>query len=369
MFGDVFDPICGPQQLMDLHLLMVAHPSSHLDSGSQAELALGLASMTPRSILSSFLSLLTLAAYAPTTPAADPPAPDATAYRAEIREWQQKRQEGLSDPDGWRALVGLDWLEPGDTTAGGAADNGIVLATPNAPPHIGTFTVAATPDEDGHRTVRFRPTKDTEVTIEGEPVTGEIALSTDADGEAEPTILEAGSLRIQVIERPDEKNGTRLALRTRDRRHPRLDHPPQLTFYPIDPAWRFEARFEPYDPPKAIPIVNVLGMVSDVPSPGALVFEKDGQVLRIDTLEEGDQLFLIVGDRTNGKQTYGAGRYLYADKPAGKGGTVLLDLNRLYDPPCAFTSFATCPLPPRQNKLPLEVTAGERWDASYGGHH
>lgn len=288
---------------------------------------------------------------------------DEAAYRAELEEWQAQRQAGMSDPEGWRALVGLDWLRPGETTVGRAEDNDLVLPTKNAPAHLGTFIVQDTHTVEDPE-VRFRPAEGVEVRVGGEPVTEEIRLATDM--EESTTVLEAGSLTLHVIEREDE-NGVRLALRSRDREHPRLAEPPELSFYPIDPTWRLEARFEPYDPPRPIPIVNVLGMVAEVPSPGALVFRKNGTEHRIDVLDGGEeQLFLIFGDRTNGKTTYGAGRYLYAARPgAGEAlgdHRVVLDFNRAYNPPCAFTTFATCPLPPRQNKLKLAVTAGERYD-------
>jgi len=298
-------------------------------------------------------------------PGTDEPPLDEVAYREELAEWQAKRQAGMSNPDGWRALVGLDWLEPGETTVGGGVDNDIVLPTDNAPPRLGTFTVVRDAENET-RDVRFRPAEGVEVTVEGEPVTGEISLGTDL--EEATTVLEAGSLTVHVIEREDE-SGTRLALRTRDRNHPRLSEPPELSFYPIDPTWRLAARFEPYDPPRRISIVNVLGMISEEPCPGALVFEKDGTEHRIDALESGDELFLIFGDQTNCKGTYCAGRYLYTAGPGGDGATVVLDLNRAYNPPCAFTELATCPLPPPQNKLALAVTAGERYEKGYAPGH
>lgn len=309
------------------------------------------------------LTLLGLAACTREAPAPEPPAFDEAAWRQEISEWQAKRQEGMSDPEGWRALVGLDWLEPGETTVGGAPENDVVLPTENAPPRVGTFTVEPGTD-DGAPKVRFRPTQGVDVTANGEPVRDEIPLATDLEDDT--TVLEVGSLTLHVIAR-EEDDETRLAVRSRDRQHPRLEHPPELAYYPLDPAWRFEARFEPYDPPREVPIVNVLGMTSDETVPGALVFDKNGQEHRLDVLDSGDELFVIFGDETNCEGTYCSGRYLYTAKPA-EGDTVVLDLNRGYNPPCAFTDFATCPLPPPQNKLPLAVTAGERYEKGYGGH-
>lgn len=310
------------------------------------------------------VTLLGLAACTREAQAPEPPAFDQAAWHAEIQEWHAERQAGMSDPEGWRALVGLDWLEPGDTTVGGGEDNDVVLATDNAPPRIGTFTVEPGTD-GGAPKVRFRPTQGVDVTANGEPVQGEIPLATDLEDDT--TVLEVASLTLHVIER-EEDGETRLAIRSRDRQHPRLEHPPELAYYPVDPAWRFGARFEPYDPPREVPIVNVLGMTSEETLPGALVFEKDGTQHRLDVLDGGDdELFVIFGDETNCEGTYCAGRYLYTAKPA-EGDPVVLDLNRAYNPPCAFTAFATCPLPPRQNKLPIAVTAGEKYDPTYGDH-
>jgi uncharacterized protein (DUF1684 family) len=308
------------------------------------------------------LLVLGLAACTREAPAPEPRAFDRTAWRQEITEWQAERQASLSDPEGWRALVGLDWLEPGETTVGGGADNDVILTTDNAPPHIGTLVVESQTDGEAPE-VRFRPAQGVEVTANGEPVHGEVTMVTDL--EDDPTVLEVGSLALHVIARTKDKD-IRLALRSRDREAPRLANPPQLTFYPVDPAWRLQARFEHYDPPRETRIVNILGMTSWERSPGALVFEKDGHEYRLDTLDEGDELFVIFFDRTNSDTTYGSGRYLYTDKPT-EDDRVILDFNRAYHPPCAFTDFATCPLPPPQNRLPIAVTAGEKYDPSYGG--
>lgn len=329
------------------------------------------------------LTLLGLAACAP-----EPEAPFVDeAYRREISEWQAGRQAGLSDPEGWRALVGLDWLESGETTVGGQADNDVVLDTENAPSHIGTFTVKDPKGESaadaGAPEVWFRPAEGVEVTANGEAVSDEILLATDLEDDT--TVLEVGSLALHVIER-EEDDKTRVAVRSRDREHPRLDHPPEIAFFPVDPAWRFEARFDRYEPPRESRIVNVLGMISWEPLVGALVFEKDGTEHRLDVLESGDELFVIFGDLTNGDTTYGSGRYLYTDNPLHddtveevvveedpveddpvEDDAVIVDFNRAYNPPCAFTDFATCPLPPPQNRLPIAVTAGARYESSYGG--
>ena len=132
-----------------------------------------------------------------------------------------------------------------------------------------------------------------------------------------------------------------------------------IEYFPIDPSWRVQARFERSDPPKKIPVPDILGVVEDEDSPGAVVFTHDGATYRLDALMEPGEsdLFLIVGDRTNGHETYGGGRFLYAPAP-GPDGLVTVDFNRAYNPPCAFTEFATCPLPPPGNKLPIRWRRG-----------
>ncbi len=152
----------------------------------------------------------------------------------------------------------------------------------------------------------------------------------------------------------------------RDLENPGRKHFSGIRNYRIDPKWRVEARFEPYDPPRRIPIANIIGTVDSMTCPGALVFTAGGREVRLDPVLEAPDatdLFIIFSDETSGSETYGAGRFLYAGLP--KDGTTVLDFNKAYNPPCAFTEFATCPLPPAQNALPIAVRAGEK---KYGSH-
>lgn len=265
--------------------------------------------------------------------------------REAIERWRAERLERLTAPDGWLTLVGLHWIEPGANRLGSAPDADLPLPE-KAPAALGTI------HREG-RSLSFTAAPGASVLHEGEPVEA-LELRSDADGE--PTELAAASLRFYVIER-----GGRLALRVKDTEHPARDAFPGLEYFPIDPAWRLTARFEPYEPPRPISIVNVLDMVEEVPSPGALVFTVDGASHRLDALPGGEEeLFLIFADETSGRSTYGAGRYLYTERP-GPDGTVTIDFNRAYNPPCAFTDHATCPLPPPGNRLPIAVEAGERY--------
>jgi len=151
----------------------------------------------------------------------------------------------------------------------------------------------------------------------------------------------------------------------RDSEAPTLKHFAGLEYFPTDPAWRIEAAWIPFDPPRQVPITNVLGVTEPAPVPGKAVFSYQGQTVELLPIDEGgDELFFVLTDLTAGAETYEASRFLYAAKP--KDGKIILDFNQLENPPCAFTAFATCPLPPRENRLPFRVTAGEK---KYSGAH
>ena len=258
-------------------------------------------------------------------------------HQNEIKQWQTNRAERLKREDGWLTLVGLSWLREGENPA---------------PDSSGTLVL-----KDGK--VTLNPT--TPVTIDGKPVSTPVPL-TDDMSENGPTVVQIGTKRFQII-----KRGERYGLRVKDSQAETRTHFQGLDYYPIDSKWRVEARFEPYNPPKSIAITDVTGMTADNPSPGALVFTVDGKEYRLDPiLEEGEtDYFIIFKDGTSRDETYPAGRYLYA-APAGADGKVIVDFNKAYNPPCAFTPFATCPLPPPQNRLPVRIEAGEK---KYKGGH
>lgn len=264
---------------------------------------------------------------------------------ADVLAWRSERRASLEKTNGWLTLVGLFWLKPGEATLGSDATASHVFPG-KAPAKIGTVRLV-----DGKVTLMAEPGAG--VTVEGEAV-GTIELATDADGP--PTVVELGSLSFFAIDR-----GGKIGLRLRDRESPALAAFRGLDYFPVDSRWRVEARLEKGEAGKTVTVPNVLGQVSEMVSPGALVFEHAGKTLRLDpVIEDGDeQLFVIFGDTTNGKSTYGGGRFLYADPPDADG-RVILDFNRAYNPPCVFTPFATCPLPPASNKLAVAVEAGEK---------
>lgn len=273
-------------------------------------------------------------------------AQDDAAYVAEIERWHQQRIKSLTGQTGWLNLAGLFWLTEGSNSFGTAKTNAIVFPSGKAPARMGWFVL-----KDGVVSVRIRPGVD--VRCQGKPVRF-MTLRSDADGQ--PTILTHGSLSWFVIKREKE-----FAIRLRDSRHPHLRAFKGIERFPVNASWRIEGVFEPYHPAKTIPIPTVLGTTTQEPSPGALVFQLQGGTYRLDVIARPDdeQLFVIFADQTNGEETYGAGRFLYVDRP-DKDGKVIIDFNKAHNPPCAFTPYATCPLPPEQNRLPLKVTAGEK---------
>lgn len=294
--------------------------------------------------LSTFLAAGAPLAARPAVSAKAAPALD-PAYVREIEAWRKDRNEGLKKEDGWFTLVGLFWLEPGENRFGSGPDNRVLLPEGKTPAFAGTLI------REGEA-VKVRVAPGVAITSAGQPVT-EAALTSDAKGE--PTVLQLGSVSFFVIQR-----GDKVGVRVKDSKSQALTSFQGLDFYPIQPDWKVTARFEPYNPPKPVPIPNVLGQVSEIPSPGAVVFDWKGKTYRMDALpgSEDGGLVLLFADQTNGKETYGAGRFLETTPP--KDGRVVVDFNTAYNPPCAFTSFATCPLPPAQNRLALAVTAGEK---------
>lgn len=187
----------------------------------------------------------------------------------------------------------------------------------------------------------------------GKPV---IQMELRSDADSNTTVLQMNSFRFFVI-----KRGHEFAIRLRDTENHLISSFNGIERYPVDPAWLIEAKFEAYNPPKIIEVPTIMGTIDSSKCPGVLLFEIDDETYRLEpVLEEGsDELFIIFGDKTNGSETYGGGRFLYAKKP-GTDSKVIIDFNKAYNPPCVFTEFATCPLPPSQNKLPIKITAGEK---------
>ncbi|MGI8561414.1 MAG: DUF1684 domain-containing protein [Luteimonas sp.] len=284
------------------------------------------------------------------TPNPEPAAPVAEShdmdFLADNAIWQMQRREKLLQPDGWTSLVGLHWIELKAHYVGSSAGSGIRLA--NGPPKLGLLQ-----QQDGR--VYLTPEQGVALTLDGAPLRGRAELRTDTDPSPSVVGFDDGKGRITVIER----GGSR-ALRVQHAEAEARTQFKGLEYWPPDESWRIEARFEPHAPGRTLEIANILGTLEPMANPGAVVFERDGKPYRLEAVDEGDgALFLILADRTSGHGSYGAGRYIDAGKPAADGG-VTVDFNRAYNPPCAFTAFATCPLPPPGNRLDLAVAAGEK---------
>jgi uncharacterized protein (DUF1684 family) len=269
------------------------------------------------------------------------PPPDA-AYRAQIGQWRERREAALKADDGWLTVVGLFWLKHGANTAGSDPANDIALPKDSAPANVGIFDL-----HDG--VISFQAAPGVTVTVNGNAAT---SATLKADSSGSPDIVRLNDLSLFVIER-----GNRYGIRLKDKNSELRKAFTGLKYFPPREEYRVKARFVPYDPPKMIPVPNILGQVDEEPSPGYVVFMLNGRECRLDPVTEGDSLFFIFKDLTSGKETYPPGRFLNTEMP--QNGEVILDFNQAYNPPCAFTPYATCPLPPEQNKLPIAIEAGE----------
>ncbi len=275
------------------------------------------------------------------------------AYEAGVRKWREEREARLKADGGWLTLAGLFWLKEGENRFGTDPALDIVLPAGTAPAKAGIFTL-----QDGKVTVTLLP--GTNGRIGPRPLTSPREMRADTSGN--PDVLEMGTLSMNVIER-----GGRLGVRLKDKNNPARRDFAGLKWFPIADAYRVEAQWVSHPQPKPVKVPNVLGQSEAMPSPGYAEFALNGKTVRLDGVLEdprAEQLFFILRDQTSGKETYGAGRFLYADLP--KAGKVVLDFNKAYNPPCAFTPYATCPLPPPQNWMPVRVEAGE---LNYGTGH
>lgn len=268
------------------------------------------------------------------------------AFAASNDAWRAQRSTELQAPDGWTSLVGLHWLELKAHYIGSGSTSGIRLAV--GPPKLGMVS------RDGEH-VWFTPEAGVPMSFNGAPLTKRIAFHSDRD--PEPTVInfDDGKGALSLIQRSD-----RFALRVKHADAPSRVNFTGLQYWPTDPSWRVTARFVPNAADKTLPIVDMVGLSSDLPNSGAVEFEREGKTWRLEAIgEPGRDLFIIFADRTSGHGSYPAGRYLDVAQPDGKS-EVVLDFNRAYNPPCAFTPFATCPLPPPENRLDLRIDAGEK---------
>ncbi|MCC6458295.1 MAG: DUF1684 domain-containing protein [Caldilineaceae bacterium] len=274
-----------------------------------------------------------------------------SAYRQQIEAWRKDRERALAAPDGWLSLTGLFILQEGEQRVGSGADNEIVLPQ-SAPAHLGTIVLA-------HGKVGLTVTTETPVCVDGAPVE-HVELVDNSNGR-HPTVVKVGDVSFFV-----HKFSNDLAIRVKDRNHPAIQAFTGCKWFEIDPAYRVEGQLVREGSPAAIPVKTSVQTEAEYQSIGAVEFMLQGQSLRLlaSATRKREELFIIFRDGTAGRQSYGAGRYLYAN--VDEADKVVLDFNKAYNPPCAFTPYATCSLPPRANVLSFSIEAGERYERSFG---
>lgn len=267
-------------------------------------------------------------------------------YISSINKWHQQRVASLKKEDSWLSLAGLYRLQEGTQSLGADSSNDVILP-PKAAAHLGTVT-----KQDTVFTLNVQ--QDGTVTHNGSPVK---KLKLKSSDQGEPTIVKHNSFLWYIINRRGK-----YYIRLKDTKHPNFASFNGIKRYPVSEKWNIRAKFKPFDEPKLISIPDVLGDVYQDTLYGTLEFTVNGNKYSLAPLghpEKDDEFFIIMGDKTNGESTYGGGRYIYADTP-NKNGVTFIDFNKAYNPPCVFTEFATCPLPPAQNCLPIKITAGEK---------
>jgi uncharacterized protein len=283
-------------------------------------------------------------------------AQDTASYQREITDWHAKRIQNLKAPNGWLNLVGLYWLDEGRNSFGSGQTNKIIFPQGSINDVAGTF-------ERSGKKVRLLVAAGVVITVDSKPV--KEAVIYDEDSTHQPVIA-SGSLRWTIIRRDDK-----IGIRLRDLESPLVNQFKDIDRFPVDSAWRIRATLQTtgqLGQPTQIAITNILGQTSQQQTPGKLIFTLGTKQYTLDALEEDGNLFIIFGDETSGKTTYPSGRFLTVRKPAADG-TTIIDFNKAYNPPCAFTNYATCPLPPPQNILPVAITAGEKNYAHHATTH
>ncbi|HET7010524.1 MAG TPA: DUF1684 domain-containing protein [Anaerolineales bacterium] len=264
-------------------------------------------------------------------------------YVDSVESWRRDVETRLRAANGWLALAGLFWLHEGQNRIGTDPHAEVVLPRRGVSEHAGIVELF-----DGRAVLRVMG--DGKFTVEGAP-RREIELRPDVDDT--PTFVEIDDLRMVLIRR-----STRYGIRVWDNRRAERRTFPGRLWFPVDPAWRIRAAYSPYQPPRTLPVPSILGDEDAEVNPGRVSFSMGGSDHTLEALEGDDGgLFLVFADDTNRDLTYPAGRFLKTDRPGNDG--VILDFNRAYNPPCAFTPFATCPLPPHDNRLTLRIEAGE----------
>jgi uncharacterized protein len=285
--------------------------------------------------------------------------PDTASWERDLLSWRAQHAADLLKPDGWLSLVGLEWLQPGDNSVGSAADNKIHLPA-DGPAYVAVLRLvggAVTLNPPGSLPNGWFPSG---LLVDGKPATRQV-LRVDPDKDKNNSRLTVGTLNFYLIRRAE-----RFAVRIKDAKSPAVLGFRGLKWYPPDPTYRVVARWVPYNPNKTVKIATLLGTIYDAEVPGAAEFTLLGRPYRLEPLLEDPsepKLFFVLRDTTSTSTTYPASRFLYTGFPdhgIDNPGQLALDFNHLENPPCAYTPYTTCPLPPPQNRLLIALPVGER---------
>lgn len=266
-------------------------------------------------------------------------------FQSSHAAWVKEREAELTQPDGWTSVIGLHWINGQTQTVGGAEANDIRL-------RIGPEKLGKVEQRDG--VLFFIPDAGAGVSVDGKPLQGEVQVKPEGRGGGTKLAYDGGKGQITVIERSGK-----LALRVRHADAPERLHFKGLEVFTPDEKWQVKAKFVAHPPGKTIAIANIIGDINESPNPGYVEFERNGQKWKLEA--QGDPakgLSFVFKDATSGKETYGIARFLKTGPVAGDN-TVVVDFNRAYNPPCAFTEYATCPLPPKENQFALKNEKGE----------
>lgn len=273
----------------------------------------------------------------------EPVIKDEAAYIKSVEDWQAQRLKRLKSKTGWLNLAGLLWLEKGENSFGSDSSNDVVFPE-KAEPFCGTLIL-----EQGNITLQVR--QGIRITC-GDTLVHRMVLKDDHSGKA--TLLEQGDLAWFII-----KRGDRYGIRLRDYGNPRIEQLDHIPTYPVRTDYVVEATLVPFKEPRTMTVgTPVQGYTEEYQCPGELHFKLDGKKLVLYPFDQGERYFLVIADETTGLDTYGAGRFMYTAPDST--GRIILDFNKAYNPPCAFSPFATCPMPPRENFLPVAIEAGEK---------
>lgn len=267
-------------------------------------------------------------------------------HKKDVEDWYNKRVENLKSRDGWLNLAGLYWLHDGINSFGSDESNDIVFPVGKIAPKAGYFMVKG--DQ-----VTLTISKGARILVNGRPTRGLETIVFHPDS-VRPIRQVHETLEWHIIKRDD-----RIGVRLRDLESSAVRNFKGIDRYPVDYAWKLKARFEPATEGATINITNVLGQTTAQRLEGTLFFHVGEKEYHLSATGEEEKLFIVFADSTNGKETYPAGRFIYVDRPDSTG-AAYIDFNKSYNPPCAFTEFATCPLPPRENFLAIEISAGEK---------